>query len=166
MTDGPPLIAGEVTGWRAWGLVTTGRREPAIRSLFEGGKPLWPPRDWFRATCRFGHCPDEQPSEGCNCGIYAARDRQQLVGLHQYGDPNEIRYTQAGGAITVIGQVALVGLIYPGSRGWRAARARPLSIFLPYAHWDVVDALSRVYRVPVGLTNILIDEGSPRGHRA
>jgi hypothetical protein len=161
-----PLVAGEIIGWRAWGLVTTGRREPALRSLFEGGKPVWPTKDWLRSTCRFKDpCADEEPGVGCWCGIYAARDRRQLVGLHQYGNPTRPRYTDAGGSITVVGQVALAGLIYPGSRGWRAARARPLRIFVPYAHWDLVDELARAYRVPVSLANILI-EGSPGGHRA
>jgi hypothetical protein len=158
------LVAGEVVGWRAWGVVTTGRREPALRSLFQGGKPVWPTRDWLRATCEFGHCP-ASPGEHCYCGLYAARDRRQLTGLHQFGDPTQIRYTQAGGPITVIGQVALAGLVYPGDRGWRAARARPLRLLVPYEHWDLVDPLSRAYRVPVGLTNVLIEE-STRGHRS
>lgn len=102
-------------------------------------------------------------------GICAARDRQHLVSLHRFGSSAHPRYVEGGGeyeGIAAIGRVALAGLIVPGERGYRAERARVVSVLLPYAAWDLVEPLRRAYRVPVGLSNVLVNvKGAQGGHR-
>lgn len=144
-----PVVPGEVEAWRAWEVVTVGVREPRLRSLYFD--VIWPTDDWLIA-------------DG-NHGICAARDRDHLVSMHQYGDRRYGRYVNAG-EVTAIGRVGLAGVIVPGERGYRAEKARPLSILLPYAAWELVEPLRRAYRVSVGLSNILVrGEGEPHGHR-
>lgn len=143
-----PVVPGEVTGWRAWIVVT--RREPWLRSLYFD--VIWPTDAWLVAEDGDGR--GDEPH-----GICAARDREHLVSMYQYvkGD---------GKDVVAIGEVGLAGKITPGDRGFRAEKARPLSILLPFAAWELVDALARAYRVPVGLANVLISAGGRRGHRA
>jgi hypothetical protein len=144
-----PVVPGEVEAWRAWTVRVTGYREPRLWSLFFD--VVWPTDGWLVA-------------EGDH-GICAARDREHLIGMHQYGDRRWGRYVQMGEA-TAVGRVGLAGVIIPGDRGFRAEKARPLSILLPYAQWELVEPLRRAYRVPVGLSNVLIAAGGHRGHRS
>jgi hypothetical protein len=76
--------------------------------------------------------------------------------------------TGSDGDLAAIGEVGLAGVIVPGERGYRAERARPLSILLPYTAWDFVEPLRLAYRVPVGLANVLVstEGGDRRGHRS
>jgi hypothetical protein len=156
-----PLVAGEVVGWRAWGVIEEGRNL-ALVSLFHGAR--WPTDDWLRAVCQKlnsdepdPHGCEESPGVYCVCGVYGARDREHLTGLRQFGRPTGVRYTMAR-PLTIIGQVALAGVVIPGWSGWRAARGRPLHLWVPYTHWRVVDRLVEAYRVPVGLSNTLVDD--------
>jgi hypothetical protein len=158
--DDLPVVPGEVIGWRAWIVVTAGRREPRLRSLYYD--VIWPTDCWLIATDgdRRGHDPH---------GVCAARDREHLAELHRYGSTGYPRYVAGGGehhGIAAIGKVGLAGLIIPGDRGYRAEKARPLSILLPYAAWELAEPLHRAYRVPVGLANVLVNPGGHRGHRA
>lgn len=166
--DDRELVAGEVVGWRSWGVY--GRpvgfgsiKDPVLFSLFNDTE--WPADDWLYAECLdlnsvipSARACKEIPGKGCHCGVYAARDRRQLAGLRQYGDPNGQLYTQAR-PLTVIGEVALAGLIYPGSRGWRAARARVLRLYVPHEHWPIVHPLQETYNVSVELSNTMRVKG-------
>jgi hypothetical protein len=58
--------------------------------------------------------------------------------------------------VRAIGEVALVGKVIRGTQGWRAERARPLRLWVPYEHWRLVRKLAQTYRVPVGLTDTLL----------
>jgi hypothetical protein len=147
--DDLPVVPGEVEAWRAWVVLTAGYREPRLRSLYFD--TVWPTDAWLLA-------------EGDH-GICAARDREHLVSMHRWGDRGAPRYVTAA-EVTAIGRVGLAGVVIPGERGYRAERARPLSLLLPYAHWELVESLRRAYRVPVGLSNVLIEGGSVRGHRS
>lgn len=155
-----PVVPGEVVGWRAWLVVTAGRREPRLRSLYFD--VIWPTDDWLVATDATGY-------EGHPHGVCAAVHREHLAEMHRYGSSAHPRYVEGGGehqGVAAIGEVGLAGLIVPGDRGYRAERARPLSILLPYASWELVEPLRREYRVPVGLANVLVNAGGHRGHRA
>lgn len=158
--DELPVVPGEVVGWRAWIVVTAGHREPRLRSLYYG--VIWPTDDWLLAAD--GEHRGYDPH-----GICAARDRQHLVEMHRYGSSAHPRYVEGGGerrGIAAIGAVGLAGLVIPGDRGYRAEKARPLSILLPYAAWELVEPLRRAYRVPVGLSNVLVNAGGHCGHRS
>jgi hypothetical protein len=150
-----PLVPGEVVAWRAWVVLSgAGHREPRLRSLYH--HVVWPTDRWLVA----GEGDDPNVDKH---GICAARDREHLVGMHRYGRESHPRYVETS-EITAIGQVGLAGVITPGDRGFRAEKARPLSILLPYVAWDLVESLRRAYRVSVSLSNVLI--GEPHGHRA
>ncbi len=123
---------------------------------------IWPTDEWLIAED--GDRRGNEPH-----GICAARDRDHLVALHRYGSSAHPRYVEGGGehrGVAAIGEVGLAGLIYPGERGYQAEKARPLSILLPYAAWELVEPLRRAYRVPVGLANVLVNEGCHRGDRS
>jgi hypothetical protein len=151
-----PLVPGEVAGWRAWIVLSAGYREPRLRSLYYD--VVWPTDRWLIAG--------EGPGAGDH-GICAARDREQLVAMHRYGQRHHPRYVEGGeDGIAAIGKVALAGVIIPGERGYRAEKARPLHILLPYVAWDLVEPLRRAYRVPVGLADVLVNPPEvQRGHR-
>lgn len=121
-----------IVAWRYWRL---GGADGLLRSL-TGRHQVWEPGSPMRARCRFddvdrsdwryrmvsGFSPEAHPapSEGCTCGLYAARSLddlrgQMLFGLHRM----------------VVGQVSLWGKVIPGQRGYRAEYAYPerLSVF-------------------------------------
>lgn len=150
-----PLVAGEVVGWRAW--VVTVRREPRLRSLFH--EVLWPTDRYLEAEVRHDYATEKH-------GICAARDRDHLLTMHRYMDGRYPRYVEGEDTLIAIGEVALAGLIVPGARGYRAERARPVSIVLPHIAWELVEPLRRAYRVPVTLGNVLVNPGGQHGHRA
>lgn len=149
--DDLPVVPGEVIGWRAWIIESSSYREPRLRSLYFD--VVWPTDRWLVAD---------------GFGIHAARDREHLVAMHRYGQDQHPRYVEGGGehpGTPAIGEVALAGLITPGERGYRAEKARPLSLLLPYVAWDLAESLRRAYRVPVGLANVLVNPEVGHGHR-
>lgn len=158
-----PVVPGEIVGWRAWIVATRGSREPRLRSLYFD--VYWPTDDWLRA---------EALEDGGRWvelhGICAALDRDHLLSLHRYGSSSAPRYVEGNeyerSGVAAIGQVGLAGLIVPGTRGFRAERARPLSVVLPYVAWELVEPLRRAYGVPVTLGNILVNPGGQHGHRS
>jgi hypothetical protein len=142
-----------IVAWRYWRL---GGDDGRLRSL-TGRHQVWHPGKALEARCRFddvdrsdwryrmvsGFSPDPHPapSEGCTCGLYAARTLeslrgQMLFGLHRM----------------VVGQVSLWGKVIPGQHGYRAQFAYParLCVFEGVVNRDpgVLDALS-TYDVPV-----------------
>ena len=154
--DEIPVVPGEVIAWRAWGVVTRGYREPRLRSLYFD--VVWPTDAWL--VCGTG-----APDAGDH-GICAARDREHLASMYRWGDRRANRYVEDGGEVTAIGKVGLAGLIIPGERGYRAEKARVLSIVLPHAAWELLEGLRNAYRVPVALGNTLTRKEVRRGHRA
>jgi hypothetical protein len=142
-----------IVAWRYWRL---GGGDGLLRSL-TGRHQHWHPGQALHARCRFddvdrsdwrykmvsGFSPEPHPapSEGCTCGLYAARSLehlrgQMLFGLHRM----------------VVGQVSLWGKVIPGQHGYRAEFAYParLCVFEGVISRDkaVLDSLS-AYGVPV-----------------
>ncbi len=142
-----------IIGWRYWRMAAG---ETLLRSL-TGRHQQWEPGQALRARCRFDDVDRSDwryrmvsgfsteahpaPSEGCTCGLYAARSLehlrgQMLFGLHRM----------------VVGQVSMWGKVIPGQHGYRAEFAYPqrLSVFEGVINRDpgVLDALS-AYGVPV-----------------
>ena len=53
----------------------------------------------------------------------------------------------------IAGAVALYGVVVCGTRGFRAQRARPISLFLNHKDWRLAGPLREAYRVPVRLAD-------------
>jgi hypothetical protein len=141
-----PDYIGEIVGWRAWkrvGSILTPRLMSVTAARFgvDHVDAVWPTNRWYLATCPHGHKVTEVPVEGCKCGIYAAKTREQLIDLN-YGV-----YTSGDGR--VIGEVAFAGKLIPGEQGWRAQRARIKRLFVPYEDWRYAAPLAAAYNVPV-----------------
>jgi len=97
-------------GWRYW-QVRAGRLRSVTQRHVE-----WKPGLVLAARCSgAGH---QAPDEGCECGIYGARD---LETLRQHG------LCLAPEALAV-GRVALWGRVVDDVSGWRAERGRPLGL--------------------------------------
>jgi hypothetical protein len=148
-----PDVVGEVSGWRAWKVVGT-KAVPRLMSVTQsahgmGVNAIWPTGRWFQATCPKG-CIEGLPVEGCSCGIYAAKSREQLVSLGYgvYGDE----------VMKVIGEVAFAGKVIPGTQGWRAEKGRILRLVVPYEMWEWAAPLATAYNVPADV-GFLFDAG-------
>ncbi|MGI9079935.1 MAG: hypothetical protein ACR2GF_03815 [Acidimicrobiales bacterium] len=139
---GPGLIAltpdDAVEGWRYW-QVRGGR----LRSVTQGHVE-WGPGQILAARCTgTGH---RAPDEGCECGVYGARD---LEHLRQHG-------LCLAPAALVVGRVALWGRVLDEVSGWRAELARPLELavvpelVVGAEEVEAMTAALEAYRVPVG----------------
>lgn len=146
-----PDAVDPIVGWRYWKVTSGG-----LASLnVDGG--YWPPHEPHVARCRAGpltmaHPGDVIPFESCGCGIYAARDLETLKQLvYPFSDPLFKKRRIA------VGEVMLWGRVIEGSRGYRAQRAYPKSIFLVSREEDEAwirfsqVALEGAYGVPVGV---------------
>lgn len=145
MSERAPDLFEEIVGWRAWEVDETalGFGRPALRSVtMFGEETVWPARAWLVAVCEAGR-EHEAPSDFCACGIYAARDRSHLV-RQGYHDAE---------AVIAIGRAALAGRVKRCERGYRAEKARPLELWLPYSAWELVAPLRERYGIPVRLDN-------------
>ena len=60
-----------------------------------------------------------------------------------------------GGLFHVVGSVKLWGKIVEGSQGWRAQKAYPERLWVPYEAWHLAPSLRDLYGVPVELKNFL-----------
>lgn len=106
------VYPGELLGYRYWDLMTDG----VLQSLSFY-------QDWetcLEATCGDGHHP--APNEGCGCGIYA----WYTPGDAGAGTCHEWVVNQSS---YVFGVIAASGKIVPGTKGFRAERARILGLF-------------------------------------
>lgn len=128
-----PLVA-----WRCWGVTET--RDGCFLISNPDGWPttLWPREQALEAVCRAGHEHDA-PYDSCTCGIYALAD--------------EIPYYSYEDGYVVFGEVYLFGAVIRGSRGFRAQKARPKSLFLAHRHYAYAPPLRSAYGIPVRLVD-------------
>ena len=143
--DGDVLIPdyiGELLGWRVWHVRNAFSKEKAtLHSLGTGGHQhasMWKPGKVMEAYCARSHAV---PDKNCSCGFYSAKTEEHLLSMNyhrglDFDDPDEV---------LVIGEVLLQGKIIPGTQGWRAQRARPKSILVPYSRWKVANNLKERY---------------------
>src|SRR5215510_6271759 len=150
--DNVPDVLGEVPAFRSWNVDLNG-------TLLSLNGARWRPGGYMVATCQpfgtsmrlgRGHTVSEIPVKTCSCGIYAAKDREHLADM-QYNrwTPGDDPYPR------VIGEVALSGKIIPGTQGYRALKARPTRIWVPYEAWRMVEKIQKMYGIPVDLDNTL-----------
>lgn len=157
MDDGlAPDVVGEIIGWRAWAVV--GLMRPTLLSLSRGTE--WPHGGYLYADC--ASCADV-PGEDCaeggypgfGCGIHATRDQPQLRGTgYNRREVIDQLWPAHRDATIVVGEVALSGKVIVGAKGWRATRARPVRLWLPFDRWRLVKPLAQAYGVPVQLANL------------
>ena len=117
-------------GWKVWRV-----EDGLLKSVLYGD--AWPVDEPVRATCaRHDH---DAPAAYCECGVHAGRELAAWE-----------HYLRVGAENRVFGRVLLWGSTVEGERGWRAARARPVEIFVPAALTAPLEGLE-VYGVPVHL---------------
>lgn len=157
-----PDEIGVVEGWRAWSVQAGSDGPPLLQSVTYSGAH-WTPRQVTVATCAVGggranggrgKPKHEVPDEHCRCGLYAAKNRDHLLGMHY---PS---YDAETGLWTVIGKVALWGKVIEGSQGWRAGKGYPQELYVPYeAVSDLAEPLERAYGIEVAPDNWLAPIG-------
>ena len=136
MTLGVPDGVGELVGWRTWEVRDDGS--------------LWSRLPWpsgtLHAQClswSTGIFHGAPPDLYCTCGIYAVRTALDLV-----DQPGSERWERVGTGEAVAGQIALWGFVIEHERGWRAERARPVSLALPEDAHPRVRLAQRRYGLP------------------
>jgi len=135
-----PGLSEAKVGWRAWWVVS-GR----LTSIDAGD--IWTPRRAMVAKCRYGCLTS--PGEGCGCGLGAIKELDDLLRLG---------YPRAGGEVCAIGQVALWGRVVEGMQGWRASRAYPVRVLLPYGVPALARDIRDAYACKVGFKNFHIGD--------
>jgi hypothetical protein len=128
-----------IVGWKIWRVEHSGERI-RLRSVLYGS--LWPPGRPAVAECKkLLRARHEAPDGLCDCGIHAAKSLADW------------RHYLAVGGDRVFGRALLWGDRVEGTRGWRAATAYPLELYVPPGLQDA-EAIARgllVYGVPVDL---------------
>jgi hypothetical protein len=145
-----PDVIGEIIGWRAWRVIGDRPEKLPMLASATFGNTIWHPGYWTVATCggneECNRSNDGRvPGELCSCGLYCAKDRAQLVGL-PYG-------RQDGRRPKIVGEVAMVGKVIPGSQGWRGEKGRIARLYVPFEFWRLVTPLEELYHVEVLLDN-------------
>jgi hypothetical protein len=145
-----PDLAEAVEGWRAWDVE---------RALPKFGLPpkltsvtydyYWTPHRAGVAVCEKGCEKRQVPGESCTCGFYAAKTLDHLLGM---GYPV---YDPESSQVCVIGQLALWGKVIEGTQGWRASKAYPKKLWVPFEAPHLAAPLREAYGVPVGLKNFI-----------
>jgi hypothetical protein len=141
------LLAGTILGARAWTLLGAG----------DGGRPLlgsmasssyWPPGAPLRSRCdRAGTDPAHRaPAGECGCGIYAWHP-SRAAASPQFADG--ALWTDAERPTHVAGVIEAWGRIEVHRDGFRAERARPVTLFVDPAaapeHRHVIERLAAAY---------------------
>jgi hypothetical protein len=155
----PDLIEA-VEGWRTWEVdpdLPEFGVAPKLRSVTHR-EYTWIPRQEARAVCAREPDCDHQvdsdgqpigiPGENCMCGFYAAKTLEHLQGMGYIG-----RVSRTG-QVPVVGQLALWGKVIEGSQGWRAEKAYPVTLFVPFEHHRLARPLAKAFGVPVRLLNV------------
>lgn len=146
-----PDMLGTVEGWRAWRVDLELPPFGVAPKLYSATYDyFWAPRVLARAEC--GINSEHVPGENCRCGFYSARDLNHLrtMGYHSYDADN--------GSVCVVGRMANWGKVIPGTQGWRAEKAYPVILYVPYEAAHLALPLRKAYGVPVKLANLL-DKG-------
>jgi hypothetical protein len=168
LQDEPGIVVPEATseegivkGWRSWSLDVTsiGPDRPLLRSVTHS-EVVWPPREEVVARCRKTPGPTGSgrpsseahpiPVPDCDCGLYAARTRKHLLSMSYHTYDGEL-----DGMYCVIGLVLMWGNVIPGTQGWRAEKAYPHKLYVPFEAYKYARALKETYGVKVKLDNFL-----------
>jgi hypothetical protein len=140
-----------LVGWRVWDVVESEGRLRLSSLCF---RTIWQPRRPTAGLCRrslvnvaFSRLPDHlAPNERCSCGIYATRAGTRAA-------PYLSRLFRSGPNVVhrVLGRVALWGTVVEASRGWRAAYAYPVALYVPDTGGVVRSLFSGMRRTAVSV---------------
>lgn len=114
---GIPDYVSPIVGYRVWHCDNS-----AIRSL--NGSP-WPRNQPFMAKCRRSPNSHQAPQMHCRCGIYAAKELDQLQDMGLYLQCLAVCPSH------VFGEVYLWGVLVEHTLGWRAQFAYPKNLVVP-----------------------------------
>jgi hypothetical protein len=141
MNEVPDYVS-PVVGWRLWEVQSRGD-EPVLRSLVRRDC-RWPARRPLVAECPASRLPGPRdrhpaPGEGCWCGVHAFKDQAEALRTMCDIGP------ELDGPL-VVGTVAMWGRVVDCEHGYRAERAYPAQLWVPYLDGrrrgrDVVDRL-------------------------
>ena len=122
-----PDFAAPILGWRAWRVAETEAGHRLASVMYDDA---WHPGAPFTARCHAAGA-HSAPDCSCACGVYAVRS---TVAAARY-----LTGRNDGPVVDrVIGLVALWGVVYEGTTGWRASTAYPHRLWLR----DGADALA------------------------
>ena len=149
-----PDLVEAVEGWRTWEVdadLPPFGVAPKLRSV--SWDFTWIPRQESRAVClKHGEDADhaaEIPVESCSCGFYCAKTLEHLQGMGYIGN------VSAQEKVPVVGKLALWGKVIEGTQGWRAEKAYPVELYVPFEHHKLGKPIARAFGVPVRLLNVL-----------
>jgi hypothetical protein len=160
-----PDLAEVVKGWRCWSLESKTLRyglKPKLYSVAGTSGYFWVPRRESVAECNRvdkQHPSSDVPHDEAShlCGFYSAKTYKHLKTM-PYWKYNE----EVDGYFKIVGVVANWGKVIECSLGWRAQKAYPNTLFIPYEAWRLARPLAETYGVPVYLKNFLQAYGKER----
>jgi hypothetical protein len=121
-----------ITAYRVWRTDSYGR----LRSFNHHG--AWVPSRWTVARCaRDGGAA---PLEGCTCGLYAAKELEDVLALAE----------TLGETTAVVGRVELAGKVIEHDHGYRAELARVRDILPIEGQRARIEHIARRFGVPIG----------------
>ena len=157
-----PDLAEVVLGWRCWSIksdLPDYGLPPKLLSVAGTAGYFWKPRRESIAECKKKPNPckhdDEDvskrlPGDACGCGFYSAKTYKHLKTM-SYWRYNE----EQTGYFRIVGLVGNWGKVCEASYGWRAQKAYPLRLHVPYEAWPLVAPLKETYGCEVVIANFL-----------
>jgi hypothetical protein len=128
-----------ITAFRAW------RVDSDLRLHSPNVETEWVPGEWLVAKCeRTGHTA---PSEGCSCGVYAAKDIQIVLRLAAVVP---LLANRLHDGVAVIGRVWLAGKVIEHDDGYRAQCARVSQILPVSGSRQQAEDVATRFGVPLG----------------
>lgn len=145
----PSTVAPPLTGWRCWRVMPFERlgEHPSVRLCASGTRGIpkvWTPRLPVSAICGKFKTTHAAPWPGCECGIYAYREREPA-------EAHFASFTSGSSEGTVgwaFGRVSLWGKIVEAEHGWRSEFAYPYELIV-YAEPEVAREIRGLYGVDV-----------------
>lgn len=146
MADPDPTLYIEPTvGVRSWRWDASRKRLISLMNEI-----VWEPGEPLKATCSKAHATPapgsvaaaahDVPVKACTCGVYAVKTLEHLRAQDYHNDG-------------VLGLVQLWGRMLVGTKGYRAANAYPLKLYVPHLIWEVAEDGLKEYGVPIALIN-------------
>jgi hypothetical protein len=156
----PDLIE-PIIGYRMWPYEMSEREVHLGSSLVDPDDPdrsiggwegSW--RGWVSSSCAFpGWFDHLAPDEGCSCGFYATKSRDDSPSLEWVVTAqaeNSLSRASEGTSGVVFGRVDLAGKVIEHDLGYRAERARIMELIPTTTDGGITELLAARLDLPVG----------------